>query len=287
MKRTPLLQGGIPPFESRKLRSNPLIWIGACFILVFILVALMGPWIVPNDPLLVRMSDRLLPPSAQFPLGTDHLGRCILSRIIEGTRTTMSTSFLVLLTVILIGVPIGMLSGYWGGRLDTLLMRFVDGIGAIPEFLLAVAVAGFLGPGLLHVMLAVACVKWITYARLVRSIILLEKEKDYVKAAVVAGSGMWAILYRHLTRQVMSPLAVMAAFDVGRFILLISMLSFLGLGVQPPAPEWGAMLNEGRSYFQAAPQLMIYPGICILIVVFSCNLISDGIRDHLDVRNRS
>ncbi|MGG3279078.1 nickel transporter permease [Paenibacillus solani] len=285
MKRIFLLQG-ISPYESRRLRSNPLVWMGAGIILLFILVALTGPWIMPNDPLQVRMSDRLLPANAQFPLGTDHLGRCILSRIIEGTRTTMSTTFLVLLTVILIGVPIGMLSGYWGGRLDTLLMRFIDGIGAVPEFLLAVAVAGFLGPGLLHVMLAVACVKWITYARLVRSIILLEKEKDYVRAAVVAGSGMWTILYRHLVRHVLSPLAVMAALEVGRFILLISMLSFLGLGVQPPVPEWGAMLNEGRSYFQAAPQLMIYPGMCILIVVFSCNLISDGIRDHLDVRNR-
>ncbi|OMF15514.1 nickel ABC transporter permease subunit NikC [Paenibacillus amylolyticus] len=272
--------------RGQSLRLSPLLWLGAGIILFFLLIALIGPWILPNDPLLVRMSDRLLPPSAEFPLGTDHLGRCILSRIIDGTRTTMSTSFLVLTTVILIGVPIGMLSGFWGGKLDTLLMRTVDGIGAVPEFLLAVAVAGFLGPGLLHVMLAVACVKWITYARLVRSIVLLEKEKDYVKAAVVAGSGMWIILYRHLARQVASPLAVMAALDVGRFILLISMLSFLGLGVQAPAPEWGAMLNEGRSYFQAAPQLMIYPGLCILMVVFSSNLISDDIRDHLDIRNR-
>ncbi|MGE6663881.1 nickel transporter permease [Paenibacillus xylanexedens] len=280
------LEKALEFYRSQSLRLSPLLWLGASIILFFLLIALFGPWILPNDPLLVRMSDRLLPPSAEFPLGTDHLGRCILSRIIDGTRTTMSTSFLVLTTVILIGVPIGMLSGFWGGRLDTFLMRTVDGIGAIPEFLLAVAVAGFLGPGLLHVMLAVACVKWITYARLVRSIVLLEKEKDYVKAAVVAGSGMWIILYRHLARQVASPLAVMAALDVGRFILLISMLSFLGLGVQAPAPEWGAMLNEGRSYFQAAPQLMIYPGLCILMVVFSSNLISDGIRDHLDVRNR-
>ncbi|WP_440108820.1 nickel transporter permease [Paenibacillus sp. QZ-Y1] len=271
---------------SRQIRFNPMMWIGVGLILFFLVIALMGPWISPNDPLMVRMSDRLLPPSAQFPLGTDHLGRCILSRIIEGTSTTMSTSFLVLLTVLLIGVPIGMLSGYWSGRLDTVLMRFVDGIGAVPEFLLAVAVAGFLGPGLLHVMLSVACVKWITYARMVRSIVLLEKEKDYVRAAIVAGSGTWTILSRHLIRQVTSPLTVMAALDIGRFILLISMLSFLGLGVQLPAPEWGAMLNEGRSYFQAAPQLMIYPGMCILIVVLSCNLISDGIRDHLDVRNR-
>ncbi|GGH50094.1 glutathione ABC transporter permease GsiD [Paenibacillus silvae] len=270
----------------QRLRSSLLLRLGAGIILFFLLIALIGPWILPNDPLLVGMSDRLLPPSAEFPLGTDHLGRCILSRIIDGTRTTMSTSFLVLTTVILIGVPIGMVSGFWGGKLDTFLMRTVDGIGAIPEFLLAVAVAGFLGPGLLHVMLAVACVKWITYARLVRSIVLLEKEKDYVKAAVVAGSGMWIILYRHLVRQVASPLAVMAALDVGRFILLISMLSFLGLGVQAPAPEWGAMLNEGRSYFQSAPQLMIYPGLCILMVVFSSNLISDAIRDHLDIRNR-
>jgi peptide/nickel transport system permease protein len=285
VKRIPLKKAFLH-HETRRLQLNPLMWLGAGIILFFLFVALIGPLILPNDPLLVQMSDRLLPPSAQYPLGTDHLGRCILSRIIEGTRATMSTSFLVMMTVILVGVPIGMLSGYWGGRLDTFLMRFVDGIGAVPEFLLAVAVAGFLGPGLLYIMLAVACVKWITYARMVRSIVLLEKEKDYIKAAVVAGSRTQTILCRHLLRQVTSPLAVMASLDVGRLILLISMLSFLGLGVQPPAPEWGAMLNEGRSYFQAAPQLMIYPGLCILVIVFSCNLISDGIREHLDIRNR-
>jgi peptide/nickel transport system permease protein len=204
-----------------------------------------------------------------------------------GTHTTLGLSVAVISAVVAIGVPVGLISGYRGGRMDAILMRVADGTGALPEFLIAVAVAGFWGPGLLNVMLAIACVKWIGYARIVRGVILSEREKDYVLASIVAGSSGLTVIYRHLLRQVASPLAILVAGDIGRTILLISALSYLGLGVQPPAPEWGAMLNDGRPYFQAAPRLMMYPGLCILFVVLACNLLSDGLRDLLDVRGKS
>ena len=264
-----------------------MVGIGLGILAAAFIMAFISPWIVPNDPIIVNMSDRLLSPSLEYPLGTDHLGRCIFSRLMEGARTTLGISFLVIVAVIVIGVPIGIISGYIGGRLDAMLMRFADGLGAVPEFLLAIAVAGFLGPGLMNVMLAIGCVKWISYARLVRSIVLSEREKEYVLASIVAGSGTWTVIRRHLIRHMVSPLSVVVALDVGRMILLISMLSYLGLGSQPPTPEWGAMLSDGRPYFQAAPQLMIYPGLCILIIVFACNLLSEGLRDLLDVRNRT
>ncbi|GKU78820.1 nickel transporter permease [Paenibacillus sp. L3-i20] len=279
-------QGGFGQV-GRNLLRNPMICIGIGFIVVAIVLIILGQWIIPNDPLLVNMSDRLLSPSLQYPLGTDHLGRCLFSRLLEGARTTLGTSFLFILIVVSIGVPIGLFSGYRGGIVDSVLMRITDGLGAVPEFLLAIAVAGFLGPGLLQVMLAICFVKWIGYARLVRGIVLSEREKEYVLASIVAGSGTWAVISRHLFRQIASPLAVMASLDVGRMILLISMLSYLGLGTQPPSPEWGAMLSDGRPYFQAAPQLMIYPGLSIFIIVLACNLLSDGLRDKLDVRNRT
>ncbi|MEI7024170.1 nickel transporter permease [Paenibacillus sp. y28] len=270
-----------------ELRRKPIICFGLGLAAVIISAALLSPWLVPNDPLLINMQDRLLSPSMQYPLGTDHLGRCILSRLLMGSQATIGISCLILLAVTVIGIPVGLFSGYFGGRTDAFLMRLVDGAGAVPEFLLAIAVAGFLGPGLLNVMLAISCVKWIGYARMVRSIVLLEREKEYVMASIVAGSGLWALIKRHFSRQLAAPLAVMAAVDVGRTILLISALSYLGLGTQPPIPEWGAMLSDGRAYFQAAPQLMIYPGICILAVVLASNLLSDGLRDRLDVKNRS
>ncbi|MBH5316430.1 ABC transporter permease subunit [Paenibacillus sp. GSMTC-2017] len=266
---------------------NPMIASGMGLVAVVVLLAIISPWIVPNDPLLVNMADRLLSPSLEYPLGTDHLGRCLFSRLMDGARMTLGTTFVFITIVVSIGVTIGLFSGYVGGIVDSILMRVTDGLGAVPEFLLAVAVAGFLGPGLLNVMFAICCVKWISYARLVRGIILSEREKEYVLASIVAGSGTWTVIKRHLLRQIASPLAVVAALDVGKMILLISMLSYLGLGTQPPAPEWGAMLSDGRPYFQAAPELMIYPGLLILTVVLACNLLSDGLRDHLDVRNRT
>lgn len=268
-------------------RMGLLASIGCVLLALFAAAAIAAPLLTPHDPLLIQMSERLRPPSLDYPLGTDHLGRCILSRLLSGTRMTLGLAVAAIGVVMALGVPIGLLAGYRGGWVDRLLMRLADGTGALPEFLVAIAVAGFLGPGLPQVLLAITCVKWIGYARLIRGVILSEREKEYVSASIAAGSSGWTVIRRHLLRHAASPLAIVAAGDVGRTILLISALSYLGLGAQPPAPEWGAMLNDGRSYFQAEPQLMLYPGLAILLVVLACNLISDGLRDALDVRGRS
>ncbi|WP_240688966.1 nickel transporter permease [Ammoniphilus sp. YIM 78166] len=260
--------------------------IGIVLMSVILLLTFIGPFIVPNDPLTVVMSERLQSPSWQYPLGTDHMGRCIFSRLMAGAQITLGVSFLVILTVVIIGIPLGLISGYVGGRLDAALMRFVDGLAALPEFIWVIAVSGFLGPSLTNMIVSIVMIKWIGYARMVRGIVLSEREKEYVLAATVAGTGTWKILWRHLLPQVLSPVVILAALDIGKIILIISSLSYLGLGAQPPTPEWGAMLNDGRPYFQTIPELMIYPGVAIMLVVISCNLIGDGLRDYLDVRSR-
>jgi len=270
----------------RSMLRDPMTALGTGILAIIILLTLIGPFIVPNDSLAVKMSERLQSPSWQYPLGTDHLGRCIFSRLVAGAKTTLGISAFVIISVTLIGIPVGLLSGYVGGRVDALLMRLVDGVGALPEFILAIAISGFLGPSLTNLMLSIVLVKWIGYARVVRSIVLSEREKEYVLAARVAGCSTWTVLWRHLLPQIISPVVVLAALDIGKIILIISALSYLGLGAQPSAPEWGAMLNDGRPYFQTVPELMIYPGVAIMLVVVSCNLISDGLRHILDVRSR-
>lgn len=270
----------------RRLVRAPMLATGTALLALIVLVTLAGPHLVPNDPLAVDMGERLLPPSLKYPFGTDHLGRCLFSRLVAGGRTTLGIAALVVGTVSLIGIPVGLLSGLTGGRLDAVIMRLADGLAALPEFILAIAVAGFLGPSLTNLMLAIVLVKWISYARVVRGIVLSEREKEYVLAARVGGCSTWKLLFRHLLPQTVSPVVVLAALDIGKVILTVSSLSYLGLGAQPPAPEWGAMLNDGRPYFQTAPQLMICPGVAILLVVMACNLIGDGLRDAMDVKSR-
>nr|WP_275422504.1 nickel transporter permease [Paenibacillus mucilaginosus] len=261
--------------------------VAGLFILALLLgLALLGPLLVPNDPLAVNMAQRLQPPSLEYPLGTDSMGRCLFSRLATGAQTTLGIPVMVLAMVMAIGIPAGLLAGYAGGRIDALLMRTVDGMSVVPDFLLVIAVSGFLGPSLNNLILSIVLINWCGYARLIRGIVLSEREKDYVLAARVAGGRVRTILWRHLLPQVVSPVLVYAALDMGKTILVISSMSYLGLGAQPPSPEWGAMLNDGRSYFQTHPELMIYPGMAILLVVVSFNLIGEGLRDLLDVRSR-
>ncbi|MGM0880196.1 MAG: nickel transporter permease [Bacillota bacterium] len=282
------LSGLLRPHGGWSLRSsmrfNPLTAIGASVLTLIVLLAFIGPLILQNDPITVNMSERLLQPSWQYPLGTDHLGRCMFSRLAAGARTTLGIAALALAAVTLIGIPIGLLSGYRRGRVDAILMRIVDAVGAFPDFIMAIAFTGFLGPSLTNLMLSIILVNWIGYARVVRGIVLSEREKEYVLAARAAGCSSWTIIWRHLLPNIISPVIVLAALDIGKMILIIASLSYVGLGAQPPSPEWGAMLNDGRPYFQANPSLMIYPGLAIMLVVISCNLISEGVRDRLDVK---
>ncbi|UAL54836.1 MULTISPECIES: nickel transporter permease [Metabacillus] len=268
-----------------RMNSATMTWIGIISLSIIVLITLLGPILVPNDPLTANMAERLSPPSLTHPLGTDHMGRCIFSRLVIGSQATLGITSLVIAAVVLIGIPFGLLSGYIGGRIDTLIMRLADGLAALPEFILAIAIAGFLGPSLVNLMISVVLVKWISYTRVVRGIVLSEREKEYVLAAKVGGCPAWKIIIRHLLPQILSPVLVLAALDVGKVILIISSLSYLGLGAQPPAPEWGAMLNDGRPYFQTFPEMMVYPGLAIFLVVLSCNLIGEGLRDKLDVKS--
>lgn len=269
----------------RRFRRSRLTTIGISILAVMVLLVFMGPLMVQNDPLTVNMSERLLAPSWQYPLGTDHLGRCLFSRLAAGAQTTLGIAALALAAVMIIGIPIGLLAGYKRGRADAVLMRMVDAIGAFPDFIMAIAFTGFLGPSLTNLMLSIILVNWIGYARVVRGIVLSEREKEYVLAARAAGCSSWTIIRRHLLPNIISPVIVLAALDIGKIILIIASLSYVGLGAQPPSPEWGAMLNDGRPYFQANPSLMIFPGLAIMLVVISCNLISEGMRDRLDVKS--
>lgn len=272
----------MPGSAFKRLLADRLALAGLVIILLVVTAGIMAPYLAPNDPEKVVLSQKLASPSVEYPLGTDHLGRCILSRLIYGTRVSLSTAAIALATIMLISIPLGTVSGYLGGRLDNLVMRVVDVLLAFPGLVLALVIAGMLGPGLLNVMIAVAAVWWVGYARVIRGVVLSVKEKEFVLAARSSGTSHLGIIVRHILPNVLSPVIVLATLDMGSLILAISGLSFLGLGAQPPTPEWGAMLNDGRPYMQVEPRLMIYPGLAIMTVVLAFNLLGDGLRDALD-----
>ncbi|ACV61319.1 nickel ABC transporter, permease subunit NikC [Desulfofarcimen acetoxidans DSM 771] len=268
-----------------RLLKDRLALIGLGIIMLVFFTGVFAPFITPHDPDEVKLEQILLPVTADYPLGTDHLGRCVLSRLIFGTRVSVSTSLLVLITIMLIGIPIGTLSGYYGGRIDNFIMRIIDVLLAFPGLILTLVIAGMLGPNLINVMIALSAVWWVGYARVVRGMVLSIKEKEYVLGARAAGTSNINILVRHIIPNVLSPVIVMATLDMGKLILAISSLSFLGLGAQPPTPEWGAMLNDGKNYMQVAPNLMLFPGIAIMVLVLAFNLLGDGLRDAFDPRS--
>lgn len=244
---------------------------GAVLVYFFLVLLLIGPVLAPQDPNAVNLGQRLIPPGVAHWFGTDQLGRDIFSRILAGGRTTVGISLSALAMSVLIGVPFGLFAGYRGGRIDWALMRVVDSFMALPEYVVAIVISGLLGPGFFNLLLAIAAVKWVGYARLVRCVVMQEKAKDYLLVSKICGAGITRILGRHMLPHVVSPVLALATLDIGKIILLVASLSFIGLGVQPPLPEWGAMLSEGKAYFAQAEYMMIIPGIAIFIVVFSVN----------------
>lgn len=269
---------------AKRLARDKLALLGMGIILTVAALAFLAPYIAPNDPLKVDLARRLAPADASFPLGTDHLGRCIFSRLVYGARVSLPVAGLTLAVIMLIGIPIGVISGYCGGKTDAIIMRVVDILLAFPGLVLALVIAGMLGPGLINVLIALAAVWWVEYARFVRGIVLAVKEKEFVLAARASGTSDLGIVTRHILPDVLSPVTVLATLDMGKMILAISGLSFLGLGAQPPTPEWGTMLNDGRPYMQVAPHLMLYPGLAIMGIALAFNLLGDGLRDALDPR---
>ncbi|MFC1286337.1 nickel transporter permease [Bacillus paralicheniformis] len=259
---------------------------GLWFVLLFSAALFTVPFFLPFDPLRTDMANRLQPISMQHWLGTDHLGRDIFSRMIAGAKATVGTALAAILLSVFIGVPVGLVSGFFGGRLDRMIMRIVDAVMAFPDYIVAIVLSGLLGPGLMNLILAVVAVKWVGYARLVRSTVFSEKQKDYIALAELTGLGSGAILKKHLLPHVLGNVSVLATLDIGKTVLMIAALSYIGLGAQPPYPEWGAMLNDGKHYFLHAPQLMVIPGLAIMFIVLLSNLYGDRLRDRFDVKHK-
>jgi peptide/nickel transport system permease protein len=270
--------------KTTRLLRNPNMSIGMLLAMLLAGVTFLGGALVPHDPFQIDMGNRLQGASSAYWLGTDQLGRDVFSRIVYGAKLTIGLGMFAIVMAISIGIPIGLLSGYIGGRIDAFFMRIIDGILTFPDFILAIAIAGMLGPSLTNIIIAIVLVRWIVYARVVRGLVLAEKEKEYVLVSKVSYSSTFKTIRMHLLPQVMPDIIVMAAIDVGKVILLISALSYIGLGAQPPIPEWGAMLNDGRGYFQVMPSLMIYPGLAIMLTVLCCNLLGDGLKSYFDIR---
>ncbi len=261
---------------------DPMSLAGLGVILLVFVLTMAAPLLSPHDPLPVSLAERLQPAGNDYPLGTDPLGRCLLSRLLFGGRMTLQYSLSVLLIIILIGVPAGLAAGYLGGIVDSILMRMADIVLAFPNLILALVVTGVLGPGLINILIALALVSWVQYARVVRGMVLSLKEKEFILAARASGTAPGGIIWHHLLPNVLPPVAVMATLNLGSLVLSISTLSFLGLGAQPPLPEWGAMINEARNYIVTQPQLMLYPGTAIAVTVLGFNLLGDGLRDVFD-----
>jgi peptide/nickel transport system permease protein len=255
---------------------------GAVIILCFVFTALFAPVLAPHDPLLVDIVNKLQGPSPAYPFGTDQLGRCILSRLIWGSRYSLFYSSLVLVITVTVGVPVGMLSGYMGGKVDSLLMRIIDIFMALPSFIVALAIAGTLGASGRNLVLAMSLVYWADYARLSRTLTLQIKEQNYMMALKASGCSGVSIVFRHVLKNIAPSVVALATMDIGTIILSIAGFSFIGLGVQAPAPEWGIMLSDSKQFIQTCPRLMIFPGLTIVLIVLAFNLLGEGIQDEYE-----
>ena len=270
----------------RELRNNKLALFGVIIIFLLVFIAVFAPFIAPRDPVDQDLKKRLSSPSSEYPLGTDHLGRCILSRLIYGARISLPIAMTVIGITFAIGVTIGAISGYLGGVTDEIIMRIVDVLLTFPGLILALAIIAALGPGLFNAGIALVVVGWAGYTRIVRGSVLSVKEKEFVEGIRALGASDFYILVRYILPNVIAPVIPLAMLGIGYVILAVAGLSFLGLGAQPPMPEWGAMLNDGRAFMRSAPHLMIFPGLAIMVTVLAFNLLGDGLRDALDPRAR-
>lgn len=264
------------------LTRDRLALCGLAVVVLFAVVALAAPFISPHDPNAIDAIRRLQGPSRIHLLGTDNLGRDLLSRLIWGSRWSLGTVSLATVLIMSIGVTVGTVAGYYGGVVDEVLMRLVDVLLAFPSLLLALAIAGMMGPGTTSVIIALVSVWWASYARIVRGLVLTLRDRDFIVAARGLGATDFHIICRHVLPNVMPSIAVLATLEMGDLILAVAGLGFLGIGVQAPISEWGTMVNEGRAFLFSAPQLMIYPGLAISLAVIAFNLVGDGLRDVLD-----
>lgn len=285
--------GSLPSRLSRSrrlghaMRANPLAAIGILLVILFTVLAIFAPWIAPQNPAYIDLPARLSPPSAAHWFGTDELGRDILSRVIFGARISMLVGASVVTFSLFLGLIAGCIAGYYGGRID----RFVNVIVmnaflSFPGILLAIAFIAFLGPGIFNLILALSIGGWVGYARLVRAQVLATREREFVEAARALGASDWRVITRHILPNMIQPVIVQAAIGMAGAVLAEATMSFLGLGIPPPAASWGSMLNDSRAHLFDAPHMVAFPALAVMLAVLSFNFIGDALRDYLDPRAR-
>ncbi|KMZ42055.1 MULTISPECIES: nickel transporter permease [Bacillales] len=268
----------------RKLRKNKLAMVGGCIVIFYIAIALLAPFIAPHDPYEIDLVNKLKSPSSEHWMGTDDKGRDVLSRLLYGTQLSMSVGFVAVFIGAFFGIILGLLSGYYGGWVDTVISRIIDVLLAFPGILLSLAIVSALGPSLFNVMIAVGIFSIPVFARIVRGSTLTVKKLEYIDAIRSLGANDFTIIFRHIFPNILSPIIVQATMRLATAILSAAGLSFLGLGAQPPLPEWGAMLSNGRDFLFTAPHLAMFPGFAIATLVLGFNIFGDGLRDALDPR---
>ena len=268
--------------ELRRLRTNRLTVIGTTLTLLVLAMALLANRIAPYDPTELNARHRLEAPSPDFRFGTDRLGRDVLSRVVHGARSSLGIAASSVALSLALGSVLGLLAGYFGGALDLVIGRIMDVLFSFPALLLAIAIAAMLGPGVRNAALAIAVVYTPLFARVIRGPVISERHRDYVQAAHVIGASHAAIIYRHILPNVVSPIIIQASAALSAAILIEAALSYVGLGTQPPAPSWGTMLSEGRTFLETAPWMSIFPGLAIALTVLAFNLLGDGLRDAFD-----
>src|SRR5581483_3185508 len=271
----------------RVASRNPLATIGVVLVVTFIIFAVFAPWIAPQNPAFIDLPNRLARPSAAHWCGTDELGRDILSRLIYGARISMLVGSSVVIGSLFLGLIVGSLAGYYGGGID----RFVNVVVmnaflSFPGILIAIAFVAFRGPGIFNLILALSLGGWVGYARLVRAQVLATRDREYVEAARALGAGDLRVIVRHILPNIVQPVIVQAAIGMAGAILAEATMTFLGLGVPPPTPSWGSMLNDGRAHLFDAPHLVLFPALTVMLAVLSFNFIGDALRDYLDPRSR-
>lgn len=266
------------------IKKNKQFTFFLLLVVILILIAVFAPVIAPQDPYVSNLKNALQAPSSEHWFGTDKLGRDIFSRVIYASRISLSSTLVLVAIIFVVGTILGTLAGYFGGWVDAVIMRISDMMISFPGMVLAIAVAGIMGASIKNAVIAIAIVSWSKYARLARSLVMKIRHEDYVYAAIVGGSKTGYIIRKYMLPNVIPTLIITAATDIGGMMLELAGLSFLGFGAAAPAAEWGLMLNEGRTYMQNAPWMMIYPGLAIFIVVVIFNLLGDSLRDVLDVR---
>lgn len=275
------------PKNTRLLARRASIYLALAIVALLVLAAIAGPWISPYDPDAVELTHRLRAPDWAHWLGTDHLGRDILSRLIAGARISLGAVAITLAIILTMGIVIGGTSGFIGGRTDQIIMRVTDVFLTFPTLVLALFMIGMLGTGLVNVILAIALSHWAWYARIVRGIVLSLRHREFLLAARLSGAGPIRIFIEHLLPATMSQLLVLATLDIGHMMLHVSGLSFLGLGVTPPTAEWGVMISDARQFVWTSPMLIFWPGLALFISVMAFNILGDALRDRLDPHLRA